>query len=338
MSAPASGAGNAAVDHGWDEVLADAVRVLTEAARLRRPELRQSAGGRWEPHPTQTEPADWAEFITLAVAGAAANVGSVDRALEGRPGSWEADAVRSMLLSTVGGDPAGLLRHRTDPIRVVLRPAEILSDLGYGDLYDESREIIQASQDRHMWRYRLEEDRTWSPLDPGAPDWAGAFDVPESPAGNLAGTLRPGMVATVPRSAADEAAWDALADQEAALDDLQYEDDPRAYGEALTAAVLAEAGRMYPGIAVEITIDTDERTRRDDSPYWGEVPEEALIDAVVNATPLPWSGIAPKDYPSGQSIADAELTAGRLPHLRLEQAADTGYAAPEADDEEEGRP
>ena len=126
--------------------------------------------------PTQTEPADWAEFITLAVAGAAANVGSIDRALEGRPGSWEADAVRSMLLSTVGEDSAELLRHRTEPIRVVLRPAEILSDLGYAALYDESRQILQSEQDRHLWRYRLGEDRTWTPLDPGAPDWADAFD------------------------------------------------------------------------------------------------------------------------------------------------------------------
>jgi hypothetical protein len=321
-------------DRGWDEVLADAVRVLTEAARLRRPVLRQGVGGGWEPYPVRTEPADWAEFITLAVAGAAANVGSVERALEGRPGSWEADAVRSMLLSTVGEDRAELLRHRTEPIRVVLRPAEILSDLGYADLYDASREIIQAEQDRHMWRYRLGEDRTWTPLDPGAPAWADAFDVPEreSPAGYLAGMLRPGMVATMPRSAADEAAWDALADREAALEDLQYEDDPRAYGMALTETVLANAVRVFPGITVEITIDIDERTRRDDSPYWGAAPEEALIDAAVSTTPLPWSGIAPKDYPLGQSVEDTERAAGRLPHLRLDQAA------PEAGGEEEGRP
>lgn len=38
---------------------------------------------------------DWAEFVTLAVAGAVANVGSVEKALQGRPGSWEADSERS---------------------------------------------------------------------------------------------------------------------------------------------------------------------------------------------------------------------------------------------------
>ena len=128
MTAPENGHDQVA-DRSWDEVLADAIRVLTEAARLRRPVMQQNAGGGWEPHPLHTEPADWAEFVTLAAAGAAANIGSIDRTLEGRPGSWEADAVRGMLLATVGEDPAELLRHRTEPIRVVLRPAEILSDL-----------------------------------------------------------------------------------------------------------------------------------------------------------------------------------------------------------------
>jgi hypothetical protein len=300
----------------WDEVLADAVRVLTEAARLRRPVLQQARDGGWEPHPLQTEPADWAEFVTLALAGATANVGSVDRALEGRPGSWEAAAVRSLLDSTVGHDSAHLMEHRTEPIRVVLRPAEILADLGYPDLYEDSRKILAEQQDRHLWRYRLGEDRRWTALDPGAPDWADAPGVSafQAEADEL---YQPGTVVTVPRSAADEAAHDVLCDREADLDDLQDEDDPRTYGQALHAAVLTEAARIYPGVPVEITVDTGERTWRADSLYWGEVPEERLIDAAVTATPLPWSGIAPKDYPAGQSIADTERTAGRLPHLRL---------------------
>ena len=309
-----------------DEVLADAIGVLTEAARLRRPVLRQAEGGGWEPHPLQSEPADWAEFITLAVAGAAANIGSIDRALEGRPGSWEAGAVRSLLLSAVGENPAELLRHRTEPIRVVLRPAEILADLGYCELYDESRQVLQAGQHRHMWRYRLSEDRTWTPLDPGAPAWADTSGVPASPAGPDDTLLRPGSVSMVPRSAEDEAAYDVLAGREAALEDLEFEDDPRAYGNALTATVLAEAGQMYPGVPVEITIDTDERTWRGDSPYWGETPEEMLIDTAVGKTPLPWSGIAPRDYPPGQSVADAERAAGRLPHLRLGRRDERGQS------------
>jgi hypothetical protein len=228
--------------------------------------------------------------------------------------------VRSLLLSAVGDDPAELLRHRTEPVRVVLRPAEILADLGYTALYDDSRQVLREQQDRHLWRYRLGEDRRWTPLDQGAPAYSDAFDVPAN-AVEPDQMFRPGAIVTVPRSAADEAAHDVLCDREAALEDLEYEDDPRVYGEALKAAVLADAGRIPPGIAVEITIDSDERTWRDDSPYWGAVPEEALIDAAVSTTPLPWSGIAPRDYPSGQSIADTERVAGRLPHLRLDRAA-----------------
>lgn len=321
--------GNTVADRAWGDILADAIRVLTEAAQLRRPVLRQAEGGGWEPDPLQTEPADWAEFITLAVAGAAANVGSIDRALEGRPGSWEAEAVRSLLQSTIGDDPAELLRHRTEPIRVVLRPAEILADLGYADLYDESRHILQAEQDRHLWRYRLGDDRTWTPLDPGAPAWADAFDVPASAVEFDDTLLRPGAVMTVPRSAEDEAACEVLADREAALEDLEYEDDARAYGEALKAAVLAEAGQRYPGITVEVTIDIDERTWRDDSMYWGATPDEVLIDVAVGKTPLPWSGIAPTDYPPG-SVADTERAAGRLPHLRLDRAVGDAITAKEA--------
>lgn len=316
--------GTPARDHS--EILADAIRVLTEAARLRRPVLRPTEGGDWEPDPQRTEPADWAEFITLAVAGAAANIGSIDRALEGRPGSWEADLVHNLLVATVGEDPARLLEHRTEPIRVVLRPAELLSDLGYDALYDDSRRVLQAEQDRHLWRYRLEEDRTWTPLDEGAPAWADAFDGPADEIELDMPQLIPGAVITVPRSAEDEAAWNRLLDQEGALEDLQYEDDPRAYGEALKATVLAEAARMYPGIPVEITIDIEERTWRGDSPYWGETPEERLIDAAADKTLLPWSGIALRDYPLG-SVADTERAAGRLPHLRLHVASGEDHDA-----------
>jgi hypothetical protein len=309
---------------GWDEVLADAVMVLTEAARLRRPILQQAEDGSWRPDPFRTEPGDWAEFVTLAVAGAAANMGSIDRALEGRPGSWEADVVRGMLVATVGEDLAGLLGHRTEPLRVVLRPAEILADLGYAGLYDDSRRVLREQQDEHLWRYRLGEDGQWLPLDAGAPAYADAFgDRPD-----LIPGVVPGAVAKVPRSAADEAAYDVLWDQEAALWDLEYEQDPAAYGEALTAAVLTHAAQMYPGVRVEITVDTAERTWRDDSLYWGAVPEEALTDAAIDATPLPWSGMTPRDYPSVQAIAGTERAAGRLPHLRLDQSAASRDDAP----------
>lgn len=60
-----------------DEVLADAIRVLTEAAQLTNTPMRRTSTGTWEPDPTGTpQPIDWAAFVTLALAGAAANIGS----------------------------------------------------------------------------------------------------------------------------------------------------------------------------------------------------------------------------------------------------------------------
>jgi hypothetical protein len=115
-----------------DEVLADAVRVLTEAARVS---------------------GDWAEFVTLALAGAAANIGSVERVLAGRPGSWEADGVRSLLASTVGWDGDWLLEHRTEPVRVVLYVDEILADLEVAAAYDAAqRELVgrEATTDEEL--------------------------------------------------------------------------------------------------------------------------------------------------------------------------------------------
>lgn len=86
----------------WDDVMSDAIRALTEAARLRRPPLEAVTDGDGQATVTHAGAVDWAEFVTLAVAGAVANVGSVEKALQGRPGSWEADSVRTMLASTVG--------------------------------------------------------------------------------------------------------------------------------------------------------------------------------------------------------------------------------------------
>lgn len=45
------------------EVLADAISVLTEAARLRHPMLQQGTPGDWQPHPSRTEQSDWADRV-----------------------------------------------------------------------------------------------------------------------------------------------------------------------------------------------------------------------------------------------------------------------------------
>ncbi|WP_101953514.1 helix-turn-helix domain-containing protein [Mycobacterium intracellulare] len=115
----------------YNEVLADAISVLTEATRLTNQLSRRTDAGRWEPDPDPRAavPIDWAEFVTLALAGAAANVGSIEEALAGRPGSWEAERVRQTLESTVRDDK-DLLRQRTEPVVIDLWVESILSYLG----------------------------------------------------------------------------------------------------------------------------------------------------------------------------------------------------------------
>lgn len=114
----------------YAEVLTVAIEVLTEAARLTNQPIRQNASGDWEPDPgADPLPIDWAEFVTRALAGAAANVGGTEAILAGRPGSWEAAKVRDVLESTVGVDDEFLLEHRTEPVTVDLWVDNILLDL-----------------------------------------------------------------------------------------------------------------------------------------------------------------------------------------------------------------
>ncbi len=63
-----------------DEVLHDTISVLTEATRLTNQPMRQATSGQWEvdPDPRAALRIDWAAFVTLALAGAAANVGSIE--------------------------------------------------------------------------------------------------------------------------------------------------------------------------------------------------------------------------------------------------------------------
>lgn len=140
QQATATGTGSAAA-RTYEQVLTDAIRVLTEAARLTRatPRRRNLPDQTAEP---AVEPIDWAEFATQALAGAAANIGGVDAVLAGRPGSWEADALRTLLLSTVGHDEQYLLAHRTEPVVVGVFVNEILNDLGVWGQYDEAAQAL----------------------------------------------------------------------------------------------------------------------------------------------------------------------------------------------------
>jgi hypothetical protein len=80
------------------------VTPITAACLTNQP-MRQGVSGEWELDPNGTPVAiDWAAFVTEALAGAAANIGSTTQILAGRPGSWEAARVREVLESTVGVD------------------------------------------------------------------------------------------------------------------------------------------------------------------------------------------------------------------------------------------
>lgn len=148
----------------YEQVLADAVGVLSEAARL-----QGSASQR----------IDWAEFVTHALAGAAANIGGVEAVLAGRPGSWEADGVRHLITSTVGHGEQDLLAHRREPVLVEVLVSEILNDLGVWGQYDQASEALvkraqavnPAAPDQGQQldviaeeeeQLELERDRTWA--------------------------------------------------------------------------------------------------------------------------------------------------------------------------------
>jgi hypothetical protein len=59
---------------------------------------------------------DWADFVTEALAGAAANAGGIDTILAGRPGSWEVAVEGDALRAAVGHDERDLWRHRAEPV------------------------------------------------------------------------------------------------------------------------------------------------------------------------------------------------------------------------------
>lgn len=236
----------------------------------------------------------------------------MEKALQGRPGSWEADSVRNMLMSTVGEDPAMLDQHRTERLRLVFRPAEMLGDLGYDAVYNESQRILQGEQARRVWIDQLIEDRLWQPLDARAP----AYTVPADE------WLQTGTTFHVPRCHADEQEYDRLLDLESRADDMRYDDDPKAYGEALRVAAEAKAAQL--GIDVEIHIDLEAGRLLDEIDDLDEFdgPEEILLEEVTRTTPMPWSGLTPRQYPStAAEIVDLERTAGRLPLQRLEAEA-----------------
>lgn len=120
--------------------VAEAIAALTSAARGTR------TVGAGTPNEHQ-ESVDFGEIACHVITAAAANLGSVEDLLAGRPGSWESAHVRDIVTSTAGDGPDELLRFRTEPLRVVIDVDSIFSDLGLRELYEEAEEELRARHD-----------------------------------------------------------------------------------------------------------------------------------------------------------------------------------------------
>ena len=98
-----------------DGSLVDAIKIMTDAARRRRPDGQQS---------------DFADFVAHVLAATAANMGGPESLLAGRPGSWEAACVRRLIEGLMGTDTHYGQGFRTEPIKVTLNVAELIEASG----------------------------------------------------------------------------------------------------------------------------------------------------------------------------------------------------------------
>jgi hypothetical protein len=305
--------------------LEQAVAALTAAGQLRRPSVRavvdvDQAGAT---PGAGTEPADWAEFVTLALAGAAANLGGVEAALAGRSGSWEAEGVRQLLHSTVGPDEAHLWEHRTEPLEVTVYVDEILSGRMINDQYDEATDEITARWDAaeaahpidytpHAWLYERDAAGRWVSADPTAPPFSRdawrdqiSASAPAEVVDQLMAQLDDGedlvmrsvylfkspdsQTAIEQLHDARDAALDPIGDLHESLE-AQRLREWDGYGQALKATIETAAARL-DGLSVPVVVTVDTLTYRPDrerpDSEFGYALEQRLVEAAVMDTPTP---------------------------------------------------
>ncbi|ETZ55286.1 transcriptional regulator [Mycobacterium avium] len=302
----------------YDEVLHDAIAALTEAQRLTNRPMRQTSSGQWEPDPDPRSalPIDWAEFVTLALAGAAANAGGIETILAGRPGSWEAERVRQTLQSTVLDDQ-DLMRHRTDPITVDLWVEAVLPLTG-----DTSEDDYQQAETALLDRQTavpLPDDIPPGPFQPDDPriaeiDWLSVDDdgnlrvapFSEWPANidadklavyeELAEEARNSRPDT-PGETAYEQAFDQIESLSTALDS-QRKADYADYAQRLTTAIETKLRQLNLTVPVTVTVTTapdgatsDQYDAHRPSDYPADAIEAAVHAAIMD-TPTP-SAAAP---------------------------------------------
>lgn len=301
---------HAAQPRPYTEVLQDAIAVLTEATRLTNQPMRQASSGGWEPNPDPRAalPIDWAEFVTLALAGAAANVGGVEAALAGRSGSWEAEMVRQTLNATVFDDK-DLLHHRTEPVVVDLWVESILSHLGdpSDDLYADAANEVDARADTVPHPTDLPPG-PFSPDDPRLTDkpWVEVTDDGYLHITYLNWTDDPDDLALLttlteearsyrdptPGEIAYEQAMEAISAQVDAVDALQrseYSD----YAAQLTQAIEDNIAKLELTVPVTVSVTLAPQDREPGA-FDAHAPQpfprnaiEGAIDSAITETPTP---------------------------------------------------
>jgi hypothetical protein len=187
-----------------------------------------------------------------------------------------------MLQSTVGYDEDYLLEYRTEPLTVVVSVDNLLTDLGFAELFDQAHDEL----DRR-------EEAVCAITDTGEPVPA-VTDLP----------------------ADQQAALEEVNHLGEAIDRLRGQ-DWAAYGAAFKSNVLQVAGEMLPGLAVPVVVEVhlDWHDDEDSSvPPWGTA--FTVWERARDLTPLPGSGIPLQDYPDGD-LRQIERDAGRDPLSRL---------------------
>lgn len=307
----------------YREKLNEAIAVLTDGARLGRPRLQHDDTAELVEDLGSTEQADWAEFVTLALAGAAANLGGVDVILAGRSGSWEAEGVRQLLHSTVGSDEHALWEHRTEPVDITLYVEELLAERtdAWRQYDDAQTELVgryeraeaaepEIDYSQFVWEYDRDASGQWAPRAAGAPAWSlqawraslREDGVDEAQIDGLESRLQEAATGVyIPKSPAALTQLRRLEEERDArlgvdLDerlDQQRLREWTAYGEALKTRVESAAAAL-PGLSVPVAVTVDVETFRspaagDRTPAPGEGVSLAdrLVDAAVLDTPTP---------------------------------------------------
>lgn len=305
----------------YGEVLHDAIDVLTEARRLTNQPMRQTSSGQWEPDPDPRSalPIDWAEFVTLALAGAAANAGGIETILAGRPGSWEAERIRQTLQSTVV-DERDLMRHRTEPIIVDLWVEAVLPLTG-DTSEDDYQQAEMALLDRQN-AVPLPDDIPPGPFQPDDPriagiDWISVGDdrnLVVAPLLDWPANIDEAKLAVfeelldearnsrpdTPGEIAYGHAFDQIGSLATALDS-QRQADYADYAQRLTTAIEAKLRELNPTVPIAVTITTapdgaasEEYDAHRPSDYPADIIEAAVHAAIMDTpTPSDAAGGAP---------------------------------------------